>query len=113
MKRFDIYTHTEHTTSWGEDVVQAVLSVKPAETGKWVEYSEVEEKLRLIELKYQTMENDRDNEKHMKATARMQRDKMTTKYTELVELLEELGVLQYDEEWAIQIRELIESHKAK
>lgn len=56
MKRFDIYTHTEHTTSWGEDVVQAVLSVKPAETGKWVEYSEVEEKLRLMELKYQTME---------------------------------------------------------
>lgn len=36
-----------------------------------------------------------------------------SKYKELVELLEELGVLQYDEEWAIQIRELIESHKAK
>lgn len=36
-----------------------------------------------------------------------------SKYRELVELLEELGVLQLDTEWALEIKKLIESHKAK
>lgn len=33
------------------------------------------------------------------------------KYQELVELLEEVGVLQLDTDWAEQIQELIERHK--
>lgn len=36
-----------------------------------------------------------------------------SKYRELVELLEELGVLQLDADWALEIQKLIESHKAK
>ena len=64
-----------------------------------------------LELKYQTMENDRDSEKLMKGTARMQRDKMTKKYTELVNLLQSAGVLQYDDEWAVEIQAYIKDNK--
>lgn len=34
------------------------------------------------------------------------------KYEELVELLEEVGVLQLEDDWAIQIQSLIKSHGA-
>lgn len=67
------------------------------------------EDLRLINL--ETMTNDRDAEKRMKATARGQRDKMTKQYSELVDLLRTTGVLQYDDEWAEQIQKLVEKHK--
>ena len=33
------------------------------------------------------------------------------KYKELVELLEEVGVLQDDQPWAIQIQEMVEQHE--
>ena len=33
------------------------------------------------------------------------------KYEELVDLLEEVGVLQLEDEWALQIRDLIKSHR--
>lgn len=36
-----------------------------------------------------------------------------SKYRELVELLQKMGVLQLDTEWAVEIKRLIESHKAK
>lgn len=74
---------------------------------------EESDKLDALELKYQTMENDRDAEKSMKGMARMQRDRMTKKYRELVELLESSGVLQYDEEWAVEIQNLIKEHKKR
>lgn len=74
---------------------------------------EESDQLRELRMKYETMENDRDAEKQMKATARGQRDKMTKKYRELVELLASSGVLQYDEEWAVEIQDLIKSHKAR
>lgn len=32
------------------------------------------------------------------------------KYDELVELLDEVGVLQLEDEWAVQIQDLIDSH---
>lgn len=33
------------------------------------------------------------------------------KYEELVELLDEVGVLQLQDDWALQIQALIESHR--
>ena len=33
------------------------------------------------------------------------------KYDELVELLDEVGVLQLEDEWAVQIQDLIGSHR--
>lgn len=69
--------------------------------------------LDALQLKYQTMENDRDAEKSMKGMARMQRDKMTKKYTELVKLLETTGVLQLDQEWSVEIQNLIKEHKKR
>jgi hypothetical protein len=36
-----------------------------------------------------------------------------SKYEELVELLEEVGVLQLEDEWAVQIQKLIAAHKKK
>ena len=36
---------------------------------------------------------------------------MSRKYRELVELLEDTGVLQLDQPWAEEIKDLIESHK--
>ena len=116
MKRFNIYAHTDEQSVFygdGDLTTVAVLSVDPADNGKWVEYSEVEEEARLMQLKYQTMENDRDAEKSMKGMARMQRDKMTKKYTELVKLLETTGVLQLDQEWSVEIQNLIKEHKKR
>lgn len=36
-----------------------------------------------------------------------------SKYKELVDLLEELGILQFDEEWAVQIQQLIKEQKER
>lgn len=71
----------------------------------------VEEELRLVRMQLETMIRDRDAEKSMKATARMQRDKMTKRYKDLVGVLESAGILQYDEEWAVEIQQFIKDNK--
>lgn len=115
MKRFDISAEikTERGFLDDPDYSVATISTKESKSGKWVEHSEAEKEIRSIKLQLETMTNDRDAEKGMKATARNQRDKMTKKYSELVELLRTTGVLQYDDEWAEQIQNLITDHKSR
>lgn len=40
-----------------------------------------------------------------------ERNSNVDKYEELVDLLEEVGILQLQDDWAVEIQELIELHK--
>jgi hypothetical protein len=73
MNRFDITAYAEATTSWGEDCYVGALTITPSEKGQWVKAEDME----LLQLKLDTITADRDAEKAMKATARMQRDEQT------------------------------------
>ena len=57
------------------------------------------DRLQEFELKYKTMENDRDAEKQMKATARAQRDRMTKKYGAAIALLKSIKGINDHTKW--------------
>lgn len=40
MKRYEMYTYAETTTSWGEEHVVATLDVKETPEGQWVKYQD-------------------------------------------------------------------------
>lgn len=75
-----------------------------------VTYSQVSDELRELRLKYQTMENDRDAEKRMKATAREQRDRMTKKYGEAIALLKSITGINSHPKW-LEVQAFIKDNK--
>lgn len=55
--------------------------------------------IRDLKLKLQTMENDRDAEKDMKAKARTQRDKMTKRSKDAIDLLNSIQGIHDHTKW--------------
>lgn len=68
-----------------------------------------EEELRLVRMQLDTMRNDRDAEKDMKAKARMQRDKMTKRSAEAIALLKSITGLSDHPKW-LEVQAFLENH---
>lgn len=59
----------------------------------------LEQEIRDLKLKLETMENDRDAEKSMKAKARTQRDKMTKRSQDAIDLLNSIQGINDHTKW--------------
>lgn len=57
------------------------------------------DRLQEYELKYLTLEKDRDAEKQMKATARAQRDCITKMYSDAIDLLKSIQGINDHTKW--------------
>lgn len=73
---------------------------------------DADDELRYLRLRVQTLEADRDAEKAMKATARMQRDKMTKRANDAIALLKSINGLHDHPKW-LEIQAFIEGINAR